>query len=239
MSTNNEIPTIEEYLKLSDWTFSVSMNEGSYSNFFWLRSRHLGALDVLETIDLPKKPFRVLITYWDWNGGGASTYGSEAGWRELGEYAISDVSTVLPKLHYGADNAQMLLDESIADQEILRALSNFDEPYTLDDLEEEHAKKFWAALEAVKPYCYFSYGLFDGFTFIARGHDLRRQFLDRVSQHKIEAIYRERESDTRARMWQELGPECGPEICIEENCERLRIKLAVRCFMHQIQWGST
>lgn len=186
MSTNHEIPTIEDYLQLNDWTFAVSMSEGSHSNFLWLRSSELAAVDLLETIDLPN---------------------------------------------------QMLLDEPIADREILHALSNFDEPNMLEDLEEEQAKNFWAALEAVKPYCYFSYGLFDGFTFVARGHDLYRQFLDRASERDIEAIHREMASANRARTWQELGPECGPEICIEHNCERLRIKLAVRCFIHQIQWG--
>lgn len=45
---------------------------------------------------------------------------------------------------------------------------NFEEPYALDALEEEDAKKFWFTLEALNPYCYFSYGLSDGFTFVAR-----------------------------------------------------------------------
>lgn len=65
------IPTIEDYLQLSDWKFKVSIKEGCHANFFWLRSLELGAADLLETIDLPGKPFSVLVTYWDWHGGGA------------------------------------------------------------------------------------------------------------------------------------------------------------------------
>lgn len=232
------IPTIEEYLRLKDWKFELSINEGCHANFFWLRSRELVMSDLLATIDLPQVPFSVLVTYWDWHGGGASTYGNERGWRHLGEYAISDISTKLPKLYYGADCAQMLLDEPINDNELLNALSNFDEPYMLDDLEEEHAKNFWTAIEAVKPFCYFSYGLFNSFTFIARDPALYRQFVERISREDIEQAYKERAAANRAKTWAELGPECGPETCVEPNCDRRRIKLAVRCFIHQIQWGA-
>lgn len=132
----------------------------------------------------------------------------------------------------------MLLDESLADDELLKNLSYFDEPYMLDDLDEEQAQNFWAAIEGIQPYCYFSYGLFDGFTFVARGPDLYRQFLDRVSLEAIETFYKKTAAASRARTWAELGPECGPEICIEDNCNRLRIKLALRCFIHQLQWGN-
>lgn len=237
MSPKNEMQTISDYLQLSDWTFEISMSKGSHLNYFWLRSSQLAAVDLLETIDLPKKPFCVLITYWD-AGGGASVYGSDKGWRKLGDYAISDVSTVPPKLQYGADNAQMLLDKPIVDPDLLDALSNFDEPLTLDDVDVEDTTNFWSAVEAIEPYCYFSYGLFGEFTFIARGHELFQQFLDRVSEAEVEAIHRERESALRAKIWRQLGPECGPELCIEENCGRLRIQLAVRCFIHQSRWGK-
>lgn len=232
------IPTIEEYLQLSDWKFAVSIKEGCHENFYWLRSPELGKADLLETIDLPRQPFSVLVTYWDWLGGGATTYGNERGWRQLGEYAISNISTVPPKLFCGADNAQMLLDKSISDRNLLRALLNFREPYMLDDFEEEQASNFWAAIEVIKPFCYFSYGLFDGFTFVARGLDLYRQYLERVSLETIEKDFKETAAASRSRTWAELGPECGPEICVEHNCNRLRIKLAVRCFIHQLQWGD-
>lgn len=233
------IPTIEEYLQMSDWNFGVSIKEGCHANFYWLRSRELVMADLLATIDLPRQPFSVLVTYWDWHGGGSATYGNERGWRHIGKYAISDASTVLPELHYGADCGQMLLDEQIADSDLLKALSRFDEPYMLDDLEEEHAKNFWAAIEVIKPFCYFSYGLFDGFTFVARGLALYRQFMERVSPEAIEQIYKERAAANRAKTWEDLGPECGPETCIEPNCDRLRIRLAIRCFIHQLQWGGS
>lgn len=69
-----------------------------------------------------------------------------------------------------------------------------------------------------------------------RGHDLRQQLLDSISRHGIEAITENKLPAARAQKWQALGPECGPEVCVEEACKRLRIKLAVRCFMHQIWW---
>lgn len=213
------------------------MKTGCSGNFFWLRSSELGVLDVLQVIDLPEKPFRVVVTYWDWGGGAAFAYGDISGWSRLGEYAISDTSTVLPKLQFGADNAQMLLDEVMSEHEVLQNLLEFDEPYLLDDLENDQVKAFWIAIEALRPYCYFSYC--EGLTLIMRGTESCKEFIDRVSLEEVETIFRGRTTSYREKKWNELGPECGPEVCIEENCDRLRIKLAVRCFIHQLQWGGS
>ena len=42
-----------------------------------------------------------------------------------------------------------------------------------------------------------------------------------------------RRKRARKTFWAELGPECGPETCVETGCNRLRIKLAIRCLEHQ------
>jgi hypothetical protein len=39
----------------------------------------------------------------------------------------------------------------------------------------------------------------------------------------------------RASFEAELGPECGPERCDEPGCDRLRMKLAIRCLQHQFE----
>ena len=42
-----------------------------------------------------------------------------------------------------------------------------------------------------------------------------------------------RRDKARKNFRRELGPECGPEKCAQEDCSRLRIKLAIRCLEHQ------
>ncbi|MBA3856532.1 MAG: hypothetical protein C0507_06425 [Cyanobacteria bacterium PR.3.49] len=42
-----------------------------------------------------------------------------------------------------------------------------------------------------------------------------------------------RREQARKKFRRELGPECGPEKCAQESCNRLRIRLAIRCLEHQ------
>jgi len=234
------IQTVNEYLQLADWKFEFSIDEGRLGKFCWLRSGHLFAGDFLRVINLPKNPFQVLVTYFDGQDGGALTYGDRPGWRKLGLFAISESSSALPALSFGADNEQLILDEPMPDPELLSALALLDEPYELDDLADTRAKDFWTALEIIKPYCYFSNGIGrDEFTLIVRDEDVYRQFCRSLSGTEIETTFKNVEANYRARVWDNLGPECGPEACIEDGCDRLRIKLAVRCFIHQIQWGDS
>ncbi|MBI2810255.1 MAG: hypothetical protein HYX67_05440 [Candidatus Melainabacteria bacterium] len=239
MPSNTPLQTIEEYLQLSDWHFKVSIKDGSYENFFWLRSLEIGrSLNLLDTTYLPQKPFSVLVTSWD-GGDGASIYGKEKGWRQLMAHAISDTATVAPNLNFHADCAHMLIDEPMSDGALGAALFDFEEPYMLDDLDEEHAKTFWSAIQIINPYSYFSYGCCaDGFTLVTRERQLYERILDGVCVTEIETLYKNEAATKRARIWRDLGPECGPEICIEPNCNRLRIEVAVRCFIHQLRWGN-
>lgn len=236
MSSENSIRTIDDYLQLRDWLFELDLQQGSYSGFSWLRSSALVRADIHGLVDLPTEPFRVLVTSWDGLGGGATVYGTSAGWRRLGPFAISSPSKILPKLYFGADNAQMILDEPTSDEDILETMDGFDDPRDLEGLGELETKKFWNCFEMLNPYCYFSYGQW--FTLVIRGKEMLDRVLNEVSFDEVESIYKNEASAYRAKLWQSLGPECGPETCIELGCERLRIGLAVRCFLHQLEWGG-
>lgn len=233
MSSTNSI-SIDDYLQLKDWKFVLRKKEGNCGDFFWLQSEELRQLNVLKTIVPPERPFRALVTYWDCADGAATAYGQQPGWRKIGECAVSNWLTELPKLHFGADCGQMLFETPLDDEELLSALRDFDEPYVIDDPEEAVAVGFWSALAAINPNYYFSYGLSKGFTFIAKGQAAFEHFVDNIFIRDIETIHRDRLASHRASLWKNLGPECGPDVCIEPDCERLRIRLAVRCFIHQI-----
>lgn len=51
----------------------------------------------------------------------------------------------------------------------------------------------------------------------------------------LEYLSRKEEKKERLELWQALGPEVGPEACSQVGCERLRISLAINCFLHQLQ----
>ena len=236
---NVTIQTIEEYLQLADWKFELSLDEGRHGDFYWLRSKQLFGDDLLGIIDLPKKPFQVVLTFWDGQGGAALSFGDEPGWRKLGPYAISERSTVLPKLSFEADNEQLIIVEPISDQELIAELEHLDLSFHHKELEVDKSQRFLAAMETIKPYCYFSRNVVsDGFFFVTRNSVLYRQFRDNIPVAEIESNERKYLMSSREQLWNNLGPECGPDVCIEGNCDRLRIMLAVRCFIHQLQWGD-
>lgn len=115
----------------------------------------------------------------------------------------------------------------------------FGEPFALDSMEDETCQSFWHAMAVINPYCYYSYGLCaEDFTLVVRKRELFRQYLDRYPVEEIENKKNKSQKDYRANLWKDLGPESGPEPCVEPECARLRIKLAARCFIHQLMWGG-
>jgi hypothetical protein len=224
--------SIDDYLALKDWTFTLDITEGVHGDYFWLRSEHLSVINFLDAIPLPTKAFRVLVTYWDGSGGAAQFYSKEPGWQALGEFAISAPMTEIPQLNFEADSAQMLLDSQLTISQVSHILNTHKKAGFSAREDSPEANDFWNVIEALEPYCYAS-DLGDLF-FIARGEALYRTFVTSADVTGIEDWYRQRTAAERKRLWAELGPNCGPETCIEPGCTELRIRLAVKCFVHQM-----
>lgn len=229
--TFKKLPTIEEWLALKDWSFSPNVTEGTQGDYYWVRCEGAFFVKQLSQHVLPKKPFRVLVTYWDGAGGGPNCYGGDSGWSQLGSNAISDSVMQLPELNFDADTAVMLIDTEYSDSELSQMLVGFEEfqPYLAE------TDKFWHVIDRLQPYCYFSY--LDEGIFVARGKDLYQSVFNAKYVEALIGNFRQREHEYRRRTWDELGPECGPERCVESGCERLRISLAVRCLLHQLMGG--
>ena len=145
----------------------------------------------------------------------------------LGEFAITEMSSTLPDLCFGADTAFLLLDREFDQTAILEQRKSLETHY------EESDQNVWKAMNADKPFCYYSDG---GGTFFVSPHKTSIEVLYSSKVLQIaEDRAREGGHKSRLALWQTLGPERGPEKCVEQNCDRLRIELAVRCFMHQMQ----
>ncbi len=218
------IPEVDDWLNLKDWTFRCNYKQGQHGDFYWITPYY--TWDFLDCIELPQTPFRILMTYFDWFGGAAACFGSKPGWQVVAEHcALSDVITEKPVINYGADIELMLIDEPLSKSEIAGRLS-----LAGVDADPDNSD-FWKFIEEVEPYCFASYT--HGMFFTAKKKELIESFYSEETLQNVERTEREKERAGRARMWEMLGPECGPETCVDFGCDRLRIQLAMRCFFHQ------
>jgi hypothetical protein len=73
-----------------------------------------------------------------------------------------------------------------------------------------------------------------------RRADLKRLVEDDRFQHAAEN-HKVHLREQREEFWLAVGPEVGPELCVEPQCHHLRIEVAVRCIEHQFlrfSWPS-
>lgn len=220
--------TIEDYLELKDWKFSLNFEEGIHGEYYWVQGENL-SVDLYHAIRLPENPYRVLVTYWDYISGPATIYGAEPGWRAIGNYALSQPRTTLPDLNHFADFEEMIIDNDTELDDA--ALNSYCSADYLSDVDNDCTKRFWCAIEQLNAYCLWSEQ--GRHTFVVRGKDLYDHFWNSDEVKGIEERFRARSKINRQKLWADLGPEIGPEKCAEPDCDRLRIRLAIRCFLHQ------
>lgn len=224
---SKDLPTIEEWLSLKDWDFSPNVTEGTHGDYFWVRCEGAFFGDGLSRFMFLPTEFRVLVTYWDCPGGAPAAYRNEPGWKIVGSYALGPPLKYIPELNFHAPSSAMLIEGSISECDIGALLEGFEEfqPYMAE------SDCFWNVVDRVKPFCYFS-DLDEGI-FVARGKELYELGFNNEIVAAITTATRTGQQRIRQSSWNSLGPECGPEKCVESGCDRLRIQLAVRCFLHQ------
>lgn len=230
-----QLPTIDEYLALKDWKFTPDIEQGQFENYYWFRSDNFLYDELPSVIHLPSVPFQVIVTCFDGFGGGSLVYADSPGWRVVGDFAVASKLNALPELFTGASNAQVIIDRENSDEFILENFDSFWESSCIADLEIEDTREFWNKFKRIDPYIYFSMYSVKGFTIISRGLELHQSFMNGIDWQTIEDFHRKLAQKRCAALWADLGPERGPEKCVENGCERLRIPLAIRCFMHQLR----
>lgn len=230
-----QLPTIEEYLTLKDWKFTPDVEVGHHGNYFWFRSENFIFDDIFDHLLLPTSPFQIAVALWDSDDNTYRIYEGETGWRNLGGYAVSNPTIKPPELYLGDYSAHLILDKDFDDRSLRAQLDGLSEDYALDDHENESVKRFWHKIGMIQPYAYFSLGLNKHFSVILRGASLHQSFMDSLDWSRIEARYKDRALEHAAKKWEDLGPERGPEKCVVNDCDRLRIPLAIRCFIHQLR----
>ena len=221
----SSIPTVEEFLALADVAPGLTFDkfeEGKYHcvHFYLVESKLL-----FRRIEIPQVPFRVLVTDLTRNEGIAHT----PGWKPLMGLAISEVGTTLSP-GYDTVGSIMLIDKPIGLSKVSKLAKEFE--FYLHYYRDDPFPTVRQLAELVDAFCYVSLN-----TFMAREKDLFDRFLTRELLQEMETLHRQATTESRAQLWSDIGPECGPEVCVEPGCDRLRIRLAVRCFVHQVLIG--
>jgi hypothetical protein len=158
-------------------------------------------------------------------GGGALCHGHDQGWSVLGECGISDVQTGPLEVKGNADMSWALITPGTHDdRELIPIVNSF---YGVNDIGPE----FWVFMEKLQPYFFHRWR--NDRLFVARDKTILDVLHSTEVLKQAEEYERQQQLKGRASIWETLGPECGPEKCVEVDCDRLRIPLAVRCLMHQ------
>lgn len=228
---DSNLPTIEEWLAMEDWYYIPSMYGGVEGEYHWIQCPEGDFADALEFELEPKVPFRLLATYWDVAAGAPALYRNYPGWKIYDNFAICNETERMLDLNFSADAAVMVIDHPVSNEDLLSLFKNFVD-FNPDSDETE---RFWDVIRKVRPYCYLS-NIYGGIL-VARGKELYESVFNEEFVSAIIKEQRRRKENMRKALWNQIGPECGPEKCTEKDCDRLRIQLAVRCFLHQINCG--
>jgi hypothetical protein len=124
--------------------------------------------------------------------------------------------------------------------EILKEGEDFDGYEEPDDFSLPKIRRFWHVVQRLNPIFYVCDWVV--FTLISRDKAGLAEFVENASFKSVENKTKQDAFAQRAGLWSYywnlLGPECGPETCVANGCERLRIEVAVFCLRHQLELNN-
>lgn len=223
---SNIVENIEDYLRAKDWKYTFEAMEGSESGYSWMKTKDM-MIDPLSAVTHPEQFKIVILDYAQ--GPGAEAFGNKAGWTKVGDYAFSPVYRTLPDLPLHEAIYMMYDPREAPDMESLIGKHQL---YCHRDIFEEELPLLANTLSTLKAFLYLG-NTYD-FVFLAQDQTMAEM---KSSEAFLSLPERAREQvcKRRDRMWQQIGPEVGPDLCINEGCEHKRLQLTPRCFIHQMQ----
>ncbi len=228
----------DEYLVVHPQLYKHEWWQGKREHFHWLQSKHFTCSHFFNAVPAPASGCRILVSMrTDY-----PPYCQTMGWTDMGQdIASSPVLSHWDDLKVGEEGVGFLVVPSTAKVQqispMFSGLTVFDKHYIhLGSTEDQEIKSFWTTLGSLEPLMY----LVDGFVFtiISPDKDVIEQLIESHSFGSLEARRHEQARQRLQNLWHSIGPECGPETCVEPGCGRLRIALAIRCFVHQLSGGE-
>lgn len=213
----------EDFLFVEEAEYKHEYETGIKNGFYWLTSNRYMLDDAFKLIPIPSAGFRLL-------GPGA-------------ELDNRDRTFVLTKVRKQWPATFMFgrllaLDCSISKSLLTPVLNDLHVVFSEEIHDCKNSPKLWSIIERLNPKHYFC-TRFLGLCLATRDVDSYKRVLSSTTFRDIEASTHNRLREQKHEFWNAVGPECGPELCIVQDCSRFRIRNAVRCIRHQYQWGTS
>jgi hypothetical protein len=212
-------------------SMTYAASTGTESDFFWIRCNAEIAVELFEECpELVEGRYVVMMTF-----DGISVMRSRETkgdrWDELHAPRIVASPKEIP---WSGNGEEVYLFENKPGDESLRLIKDFRlEMFDKFSLGEPAVEgRFWDMLAKTFAESYLSQGSY--FFLATRSRGL---FDKVVSGEVIRGLPTRRQREIECLTQNELeglGPECGPEICADARCGRLRIELGVFCAEHHL-----
>ncbi len=232
---------IEEFLNLSDWTYAdaLPVSIGGHVGYQWVmldldhELSKFNHFNPMAFITLPA-PFQMIEVNIDKVN--RPIYQCDHRWR---------LNSHIPRCAYRTDDSSL----SQSEMERLRNTLIFnntvcgviDLPLTVESWDKDCPEQM--AFESMESLCEllakqkvetFVYNTLIKMV-VSNSSAVIEEYLSSSVFKDLEYLSRKQEQKRRLELWQAIGPEVGPEKCQQDGCEKLRISLAVNCFLHQLE----
>lgn len=210
---------------------------GLWKKYAWLRSNHLVCWDFLSSIDLSAGIRLVLIEY---GGARLSTCDlrfllAKEGWQISPGYALSPILRSPPRIHWTGEGDIVIGLRKTVSTDLIFSHSKLLSKFHTAGFISGDCSRFWRAIETLEPEFYVSDR--EQLSVVLPSSERLSDFINSAKFRNTEKRVRAKFCRERMRLWNLLGPETGPESCIQPGCGSLRISLALRCAEHQRLWG--
>jgi len=209
--------------------------QGKRGAYVWLQSRQLTCDYFFRPTHPPANGYRMIAT----KGLAMSEalfYRPQSEWDQFGNCYLSRVLHKWPKyLDPRSLDGSMVLPAWFEPSQLP---SDFNDipmilcPFGTPETEAEQG--LWQLIERFEATHYLcDHKLF---TLATTDEDVFNEFIHTDEFINVDQKLYEMAVQCRRELWEAIGPETGPDRCIEPGCTRLRISLAIRCFPHQLEW---
>lgn len=218
--------TLEDYLAVRDWR-SIPPVFGEHGEYRWVRLGRSLWLPVFDQLTPPQKPFKILSLGLldDLNNMEPEAFNPDGSIKK-DEESLTPLTDSFRNLY---TNGRTMILDRVFEWSLIKPQASFLEPsYFLGDTEQ--STQFWAAITQLEPYFYlFGEG---ECIFIAREQSLFEQFMACSAVAGLDQFHKEMSMETRLIHWQSAIADAGPERCVVDGCDELRVKLTVKCYAH-------
>jgi hypothetical protein len=230
-----------EYLSVDPESIRHKWTRGNRGKYFWLQSDEYFFRDFLLVLEQSRDSVPALAVLLPGCEGSDDYCEKHLHWKRLSEdLCLSPAISDLAQLRFAIDGDAFLIFPSSRNSTELAADLNklagrinlFQRTHIiLGPVEDDAVTQFWDSLDVLAPTLFIDFTF--EFTLVTPKESILQAVITSNGFTGIEARMMKQSIEGKRKAWEQLGPESGPETCVEPGCDRLRIQRAIRCYGHQ------